>query len=195
MHLPVTDHHHPTPVVVDKMLHVVATENLLHCISTPGTWLHVHCAGGAGRTTTALTMLALLALRHEAAAVSRHSATRVLHRVAKVQYVLGGSWLLARPPSARLRAVRDVLQAAQEVESADLTQAHRRWSPEAALLALSRSMDRTDSSGRLHPAATRHEASAARYAFLHLFSQYVLNVSSGTITWANWLESHLQTVI
>ena len=166
------------------MLRLIDDQNLLRRVADPGTWLHVHCAGGAGRTTTTLAMLALLAMRDEAPSECRHRATQRLHRIARVQYVLGGSWLLARPPSARLRAARDL----QEVWAADSAQ--RKWSPAVARSALLRSVHRTDASGRLHPAPTRHESYAARDAFLHLFAQYV---SSGESTiWSDWLRAHLR---
>lgn len=175
------------------MLDHLLAAGVLGQLSMPGTWLHVHCAGGAGRTTTALTMVALLALR--GSATGRHGATRLLHRVARLQYVLGGSWLLARPAGARLRAARDLM--CREVPGvADDTQARRRWSPSAALSALMRSMHRTDDSGWLHPAPTRHEAYAARDAFLHLFAQYCVCAVGGEqqITWSDWLEQRLETL-
>lgn len=175
------------------MLHILTDgDNLLDQLSTPGTWLHVHCAGGAGRTTTALVMLALLAMGDQAAG---HSATRLLHRAVRVQYVLGGSWLLARGPGAQLRAARDAMQG--KGEAAEGAHARRRWSPHAALWALARSMQRTDASGRLHPAPTRHESYAARDAFLHLFAAFVVQRAgreADNETWSAWLSNHLTTL-
>lgn len=47
--LPVTDHHHPSDAIVDEFIQLV--------LSLPDSaWLHFHCRGGCGRTTTFLSM-------------------------------------------------------------------------------------------------------------------------------------------
>lgn len=69
----VTDHHRPTNETVDRFVELVKN---LH----EGTWVHFHCAGGKGRTTTFLSMYDMI---HNAKDVSFDD---ILRR----QWLLGG---------------------------------------------------------------------------------------------------------
>lgn len=53
LRLAVADHHRPDDAVVDRFVR-------WHRSVAPGTWLHFHCRGGAGRTTTFLAMVDML---------------------------------------------------------------------------------------------------------------------------------------
>jgi len=50
--LPVTDHNGPAIEIIDQFVHVVQTHK--------DKWLHIHCLGGKGRTTTFLTLLDII---------------------------------------------------------------------------------------------------------------------------------------
>jgi hypothetical protein len=72
--LPVTDHNRPTNDVIDQFIELVK--------SLPSDqWLHVHCKGGKGRTTTFLTLLDIMKNAHQA------SLNDILAR----QQLIGGS--------------------------------------------------------------------------------------------------------
>lgn len=49
----VTDHHRPSDETIDRFIRFVRT-------LSPDMWLHVHCLGGSGRTTTFLIMIEML---------------------------------------------------------------------------------------------------------------------------------------
>ncbi len=76
--LPVPDHKHPSDDIVDKFLNIVNERK-------PGQWLHLHCRGGKGRTTTFLVLLDIIKNANQV------SLNDILHR----QFILDGSNLQA----------------------------------------------------------------------------------------------------
>jgi hypothetical protein len=80
MRLPVPDHMRPSDKQVDRFVKLVRAVG-----KDKGTWLHVHCEAGDGRTTTFLAMYDMM---HNARAVSFED---IVHR----QWLLGGIDLLA----------------------------------------------------------------------------------------------------
>lgn len=70
----VADHQHPDDETVDKFLAFV--RNL-----PEGTWLHFHCAGGKGRSTTFITMYDMI----------RNSSEVSMADIIRRQHLLGGS--------------------------------------------------------------------------------------------------------
>lgn len=80
LRIPVTDHLRPSDEDVD---HFISFIKELH----PHTWLHFHCAGGEGRTTTFLIMYDMI-----------RNATKVsFHDILERQNLLGGANFLAVP--------------------------------------------------------------------------------------------------
>jgi hypothetical protein len=71
--LPVSDHKRPCDDVVDQVVELV--KNI-----TPDYWIHVHCKGGRGRTTTFLTLFDITKNAHQV------SLNDILVR----QYLIGG---------------------------------------------------------------------------------------------------------
>jgi hypothetical protein len=81
LRLPVTDHLRPTDQVVEEFM--------AFWRGMPAeTWLHFHCHGGAGRTTTFMLMADILANAHQVSFVD----------LARRQQLLGGVDLLNSPP-------------------------------------------------------------------------------------------------
>lgn len=82
LRLPVTDHLRPPDQVVEEF--VGFWRGL-----PAGTWLHFHCHAGDGRTTTFMLMADILANAHQVP----------FPDLARRQHLLGGSDLVASPPS------------------------------------------------------------------------------------------------
>jgi len=80
LRLHVTDHHGPSYREIDKF---VAFAGSLH----PNTWLHVHCRGGVGRTTTFMTLYDML----------KNAKKAGFCDIVKRQYLLGGKDLASLP--------------------------------------------------------------------------------------------------
>ena len=72
--IPVTDHHHPEANEVDFFVELVKT-------LSKSDWIHLHCAGGKGRTTTFMCIVDMIYHSHLL------SAKEIIQR----QYAIGGS--------------------------------------------------------------------------------------------------------
>ncbi len=97
--LPVTDHNRPTNEVVDQFIQLVK--------SLPADyWIHMHCKGGKGRTTTFLTLYDMI---HNARCVS-------LQDILARQYLIGGIDLTAvqKQDSEKTRAANERLEFIQQ---------------------------------------------------------------------------------
>jgi hypothetical protein len=91
LRLPTTDHVRPRDSEVDEFVRFALD-------LAPGTWLHFHCRGGDGRTTTFFVMHDIM---HNAPEVS-------VEDILKRQHLLGGSELGKLPPlrSSAIRSLR-----------------------------------------------------------------------------------------
>lgn len=78
--LPVQDHVRPTDATVDTFVNFMKNLN-------PDIWLHFHCRGGKGRTTTFLVMLDIM----------QNAQTDVLEDIIKRQHLYGGKDLFKDP--------------------------------------------------------------------------------------------------
>ncbi|MBJ7450260.1 MAG: hypothetical protein JHC93_07890 [Parachlamydiales bacterium] len=78
--LPITDRRRPSDATVDQFLKFLKTLK-------EGHWLHFHCKGGAGRTTSLMAMLDMLS----------HSNRHDLPEIVKRQHALGGRDLFELP--------------------------------------------------------------------------------------------------
>lgn len=72
--LPVSDHHHPDPEMVDHFIDFVNT-------APKDAWLYFHCRGGKGRTTTFMVLFDML----------KNAKNIPLQEIVTRQYLLGGS--------------------------------------------------------------------------------------------------------
>ena len=90
--MPLTDHYPPEKAAIREFIKFVS--------SLPkDTWIHIHCRGGEGRTTTFLSILEMMRFKN-------HSLYDVLTR----QHRIGGKDLLKMPSQVeRQQAVRDGL--------------------------------------------------------------------------------------
>ena len=90
--MPLTDHYPPEKAAIGEFIKFVS--------SLPkDTWIHIHCRGGEGRTTTFLSILEMMRFKN-------HSLYNVLTR----QHQVGGKDLLKMPSQVeRQQAVRDRL--------------------------------------------------------------------------------------
>jgi hypothetical protein len=105
MRFPIPDHRRPDTATVDQF--VAWVQGL-----SPKTWLHVHCEGGKGRTTTILAMLDMM-----------HNANQVPFKdILERQFLLGGENLMDTRPAddwrhpyfvERLQFLRDFYTYAQ----------------------------------------------------------------------------------
>lgn len=213
IHLPITDHHHPTPAVVDSLLDLLLhnDDNLLSNLVAPNstTWLHTHCAGGAGRTTQTMVMITLLALQR-AGFVSKGSGddkdamAKMLCDAGNLHYLLGGCHLWGVQPHPTLQAMARYIRNAQDEvvvqppvvewsalynQQQDVDVRRRQWSDDAALQAFVSSLQRVSEDGQyVLPAHTRKEAYAAREGFLRLFGEFVCN-TGGVGRWSSFLAT------
>lgn len=71
--LPVTDHKHPSNEIIDEFIHIIN-----HLSSDD--WIHVHCKGGRGRTTTFLSLYDMIKNAHQVS----------FHDILSRQYLIGG---------------------------------------------------------------------------------------------------------
>ncbi|MDP3371832.1 MAG: hypothetical protein Q8S21_02955 [Candidatus Paracaedibacteraceae bacterium] len=98
--MPLTDHYPPDKAAIEIFVKMVRD-------LPKGTWLHIHCRGGEGRTTTFLSILEMLRMPH-------HSLYDILTK----QHKIGGKDLLQVPEEEnrkkaaidRLDVIRDVYE-------------------------------------------------------------------------------------
>ena len=80
LRLPITENHAPTPACVDQIVELIRT-------LPADKWLHIHCHGGRGRTTTFLVMYDIMLNGHKVS----------LEDIMLRQKLLGGSDILKEP--------------------------------------------------------------------------------------------------
>ncbi|WP_052354888.1 phosphatase domain-containing putative toxin [Candidatus Protochlamydia sp. R18] len=111
--LPITDHHRPVDSVVDQFIEIV--------LSLPAdSWIHLHCKGGKGRTTTFMTLYDIM-----------HNAQTVgLNDILSRQTLLGGADLVQaeknetykqKPAKDRIEFIRAFYTYCREVPNFEMT--------------------------------------------------------------------------
>lgn len=93
LRLPIRDHSVPDPEQVDNIIQLVSS-------LSEDTWIHVHCAGGQGRTTVFMSILDIIA----------NSSVLSIDEILRRQHALGGSNLY--DPEACYPAGSQVLEEA-----------------------------------------------------------------------------------